>query len=197
MTENRTYTDKQIAEALVRDPRYKPVETRWRLSRDGKWLWKGDTSSDEMCGHMMGYFYYYELAADDSEKAVIRRHVQRIMDYLMKHDYELVDLDGRPTRWAVWSPAKLNREPDWAPEQYLNSFELLTYLKFAYYHISGEQKYQDEYLRLIEEEHYLENAAQMNRKNPAWFIYFDISLAGYLFPILLKCETDPQIKAAL
>lgn len=191
---NRAYSDKQTAEALVRDPRYKPVETRWHLSRDGKWLWKGDTSSDEMCGHMMGYFYYYELAADKKEKAVIRRHVQRIMDYLMQHDYNLVDRDGRPTRWAVWSPAQLNRESDWAPEQSLNSFELLTYLKFVY-HISGKQKYQDEYLRLIKEEHYLENAAQLNRKNPAWFIYFDVSLAGYLFPILLKYETDPQLRA--
>ncbi len=191
---NRTYTDKQIAEALVKDPRYKPVETRWHLSRDGKWLWKGDTSSDEMCGHMMGYFYYYELAANDKDRAVIRLHVQKLMDYLMRHDYSLVDCDGQPTRWAVWSPAKLNREPDWAQEQFLNSFELLTYLKFAY-HISGKQKYQDEYLRLIEEEHYLENAARMSRKNPAWFIYFDVSLAGYLFPILLKYETDPQLKA--
>lgn len=93
----------------------------------------------------------------------------------------------------MWSPAKLNREPDWAQEQFLNSFELLTFLKFTY-HISGEQKYQDAYLRLIREEHYLENAAQLNRKNPAWFIYFDVSLAGYLFPILLKYETDPQLK---
>jgi streptogramin lyase len=191
---NRTYTDRQAAEALVRDPRYKPVETRWRPSRDGQWLWKGDTSSDEMCGHMMGYFYYYELAADEKQRRAISRHVQRIMDYLIRHDYNLVDVDGRPTRWAVWSPAQLNREPDWAPERCLNSFELLTFLKFAH-HITGNQTYQDEYLRLIREEHYLENALQMNRKNPAWFIYFDVSLAGYLFPILMKYETDPQLKA--
>ena len=143
---------------------------------------------------MMGYFYYYEFAANENEKMAIRRHVQRIMDTLIKHDYCLVDVDGQPTRWGVWSPSRLNREPDWAQDQFLNSFELLSYLKFAY-HITGKQTYQDEYMRLIEEEHYLENAAQLNRKNPAWFIYFDLSLAGYIFPILLKYETDPQLKA--
>ena len=65
---NRTYDKKQLAEELVNDPRYKPVEERWRKSKDGKWLWKGDTSSDEMDGHMMSYFFYYELAAGEEEK---------------------------------------------------------------------------------------------------------------------------------
>lgn len=191
--ENRTYTEKQLAEVMVRDPRYKPVETRWNLSKDGKWLWKRDTSSDEMCGHFMGYFYYYEFAADETERAEIARHVQKIMDYLIQHNYNFIDIDGTHTRWAVWSPEKLNGDPDWAPERSLNSFELLTFLKFSY-HVSGDEKYQQEYLRMIEEENHLENAAQMNRKNPAWFIYFDVSMAGYIFPILLKYEQDPKLR---
>ena len=70
---NRTYTDRQLAEALVQEPRFKPVTTRWHKSRDGKWMWKGDTSSDELCGHMFGYFFYYELAADEKEKEIIRQ----------------------------------------------------------------------------------------------------------------------------
>ena len=49
---NRTYSEQQKADALVRDPRYKAVETRWHKSSDGEWLWKGDTSSDEMVGHI-------------------------------------------------------------------------------------------------------------------------------------------------
>ncbi|MEJ7676954.1 MAG: hypothetical protein WKG06_03585 [Segetibacter sp.] len=66
---NRTYTEKEKAEELVKDPRFKPVEVRWRKSKDGKWLWKGDASSDEMCGHMMSYFFYYEMVADEAEKS--------------------------------------------------------------------------------------------------------------------------------
>ncbi len=191
---NRTYTKHQLADAMVNDPRYKPVKKRWRKSSDGKWLWKGDTSSDEMNGHMMAYFYYYEYAADEAEKQLVRDHVSKIVDGLIRNNYNLVDIDGKHTRWGVWSPDKLNRDPDWASEKNLNSMELLTYLKFAS-HISGNEKYEKEYHRLIDEEGYLENAKGINSKNPAWQIYFDLTMEGYLFPILLRYETDPEIRA--
>ena len=191
---NRTYTKYQLADAMVNDPRYKSVEKRWRKSSDGEWLWKGDTSSDEMNGHMMAYFYYYEYAANEEEKQLVRDHVSIIVDGLIRNNYNLVDIDGKHTRWGVWSPDKLNRDPDWASEKNLNSMELLTYLKFAS-HISGNEKYEKEYHRLIDEEGYLENAKGINSKNPAWQIYFDLTMEGYLFPILLRYETDPEIRA--
>ncbi|MCF6223461.1 MAG: hypothetical protein L3J34_07000 [Flavobacteriaceae bacterium] len=190
---NRTYTKRQIADRLVRDPRYKPVEKRWHKSKDGKWLWKGDTSTDEMSGHIMAYFYYYEYAADAEEKELIRAHVKKIIDHLIKTNYNLIDLDGKATRWGVWSPDYLNGDPDWASEKSINSFELLAFLKFAA-HITADKKYDKEYKRLIDKEGYLENDSQMNTKNPAWQIYFDITLEAYLFPILLKYEKDPELK---
>ncbi len=51
--------------------------------------------------------------------------------------------------------------------------------------------------RLIEDEGYLDNAAMLNNKNPAWQIYFDRTMEGYLFPILLKYEKDPQLKNSM
>jgi len=189
---NRTFSKQQLAEELVSDPRYKPVEERWRKSKDGKWLWKGDTSSDEMDGHMMSFFYYYEYAAGDEEKQMIRDHVRKIIDCLIKNNFNLIDIDGTHSRWGVWSPDQLNRDPDWASEKYLNSFELLAYLKFAG-HITGSEKYEKEYRRLIDREGYLENASHLNQKNPAWEIYFDRTMEGYLFPILLKYENDPNL----
>ncbi len=191
---NRTYNDKQIADELVNDPRYKPVEQRWRKSKDGKWLWKGDTSSDEMDGHMMGYFFYYEFATGEEEKILVRNHVQKIVDYLMKNNYNFIDIDGTHTHWAVWSPDQLNHDPDWSSERSINSLELLAYLKFAA-HITGDEKYEKAYLRLIEKEGYLENISHLNSKNPAWQIYFDRTMEGYLFPILLKYENDPKLHA--
>jgi hypothetical protein len=190
---NRTYDKRQVAEELVNDPRYKPVEERWRRSKDGKWLWKGDTSSDEMDGHMMSYFFYYELAAGEEEKVMIRNHVRKIIDCLIKNGYNLIDIDGTHTRWAVWSPEKLNHDPDWASEKALNSMELLAYLKLAA-HITGDEKYQNEYVRLIEKEGYLDNALELNSKNPAWQVYFDRTMEGYLFPILLKYEENPEYR---
>lgn len=188
---NRTYTKRQIADALVEDPRYKPLENRWRKSADGKWLWKGDTSSDEMCGHMMGYFFFYEYAATEEDKTAIRKHVSKIMGGLIKNNYNLIDIDGTHTRWGVWSPDILNESADWASEKSINSFELLAYLKFAA-QITGDEIYEKEYRRLIEEEGFLENVSNLNKKNPAWQIYFDRTLEGYLFPILLKYEKDPE-----
>ena len=191
---NRTYTPQQLAEQLVEDPRYKPVEERWRKSAYGKWLWKGDTSSDEMDGHMMGYFFYYEYAAGEEERFLIRKHVSKIIDKLLETNFNLVDIDGTHTHWSVWSPDQLNRDPDWASEKSLNSFELLAFLKLTF-HITGNDKYEEAYRHLIEKEGYLDNTRQLNAKNPAWQIYFDRTLEGYLFPILLKYEKDPALKA--
>ena len=146
-----------------------------------------------MTGHMMGYFFYYEYAADEQEKERIRKHVKKIIDVLIENNYNLIDVDGKATRWGVWAPDNLNGEADWASEQSINSFELLTFLKFAA-HITGNEKYEKEYRRLIDEEDYLENVSMLNSKNPAWQIYFDRTLEGYLFPILLKYEKDPQLK---
>jgi hypothetical protein len=30
-------------------------------------------------------------------------------------------------------------------------------------------------------------------RNPSWFIYFDAILQAYVYPILLHCETDPEL----
>jgi hypothetical protein len=189
---NRTYTATELAEELVKEPRFKPVEERWRKSADGQWLWKGDASSDEMCGHMMGYFFYYELAADKEEKKVIAKHVASIVDHLIANNFNMMDVDGTHTRWSVWSPDQLNRDPEWSPDQNQNSMELLAFLKLAY-HVTKDKKYQQHYLHLIKEEHYLDNMSKIVHQDPAWFIYFDVILQAYLYPILLKCETDPQL----
>ncbi|PWJ57770.1 hypothetical protein CLV98_106242 [Dyadobacter jejuensis] len=191
---NRTYTPQEIAEEQAKEPRFKPVTERWRPSSDGKWLWKGDTSSDEMCGHMFGYYHYYTLVADKAEKKVVSAQITKIVDHLIRNHYNLVDVDGKPTRWSVWSPESLNRDPEWLPDRNQNSMELLSFLKLAY-HTSGDQKYEKEYRRLIEEEGYLQNMSKIGEQNPAWFIYFDVILQAYQYPILLHCEQDPELRA--
>ena len=189
---NRSYTEQEKSDELIKEPRFKPVEIRWHKSADGKWLWKGDTSSDEICGHMFGYFFYYELVADTDEKKRVADHVASIVDHLIEHNFTLTDVDGKPTRWGVWSPEKLNRDPEWTADRSLNSMELLSFMKLAF-HMTGDQKYQDIYLNLINKEKYLENMQGIPQQNPAWFIYFDVILAAYQYPILLKCEKDPAL----
>lgn len=191
---NTTYTERQLADEMVKEPRFKPVETRWHKSKDGKWLWKGDTSSDEWCGHMFGYYFYYELVADDQEKKRVAAHVARLVDHLIRNNYNMMDVDGAHTRWSVWSPEMLNRDPEWLPDRYQNSMELLAFLKLAY-HMTGESKYQEHYGKLIREEHYLDNMSKISRQNPAFYIYFDMILQCYMYPILIGCEKDAELKA--
>jgi hypothetical protein len=190
---NRTYTKQQVAEEILRDPRYKPVSKRWRRSKNGKWWWKGDTSSDEMTGHMFGYFFYHLLVANDEEKAIVANHVKKLMDYLIDNNYNLVDIDGTHTHWGVWSPEKLNNDPEWEPEKGINSLELLSYLKLTY-ELTGDEKYQKEYTTLIEKHHYLENAQRILHSNPAWNTYIDPELLLLAFPPLIMYEKDAKLK---
>jgi len=191
---DRTYTERELAEEIIANPRQKAVEKRWHVSKDGKWKWKGDTSSDELCGHLFGYYCYYTYAADEKEKERVANHFSAIMDHLIRNDFNLVGVDGKYTKWGVWSPKILNHDPEWAPERALNSLELLSYLKFTYY-ITKDEKYQKEYLKLINEEGYLENTKMLHNTNPAWETYFDIYMALYVYPPLLQYEDDPKIKA--
>lgn len=191
---NRTYTPQERAETRAEEPRFKPVEKRWRPSADGKWLWKGDTSSDEITGHLFGYLMYYDLAADDAQKERVRKLVCKIMDSIIDGGYVLRDLDGTHTRWGVWSPEKLNCDPDWRVERPINSFEILSYLKAAY-HITGRERYQKEYRKLIEKHGYAENARRPKSYGRADRTHIDDELLMFAAPALLQYEDDPQLRA--
>ncbi len=190
---NRTYTEQEWAEIRVRNPRQKRVEKRWRLSKDGKWLWKGDTSSDEITGHMFAYHCYYKLAADEAERKLVREQVCAVMDYIIDGGFVLRDIDGKATKWAVWSPEKLNDDPDWVTERGVNSVEILAYLKLAY-HVSGNEKYQRAYLKLLHEHHYDENVRHAKTVNPAWRTHIDDNLLAQSYLILFDLERDPQLR---
>src|SRR5436309_9410460 len=60
------------ARSFVSTNESKPNGGQWHLTPDGQWLWKGDTSSDELVGHYFGYAIYFDLVADEAEKAQIR-----------------------------------------------------------------------------------------------------------------------------
>jgi hypothetical protein len=137
-----------------RDALWKVYEPRWPKSRDGQWYWKSDTSSDELDGHFFFYGLYHDLVASTSEEKVrVREQTRRLMDHLIDHDFQLIDHDGKPTRWGIFNPAVLNRDPLWADERGLNSLSLLSYLATTG-HLTGDPKYEQLIERLCAEEHY-------------------------------------------
>lgn len=190
---NRKLTDRRLAEQRVRDPRHKYVPVRWHRSRDGKWLWKGDTSSDEITGHFFGYLVYHDLAADRAERRRVADHVRRIMDGVIEAGYVLKGLDGKHTRWAVWSPDKLNHDPDWQFERGINSVEILSFLK-ATYHMTGDETYQRCFLDLLDKHNYRRNVLEPRSTDPAWRTHIDDELLALAYPALLLHEKDPDLK---
>lgn len=155
------------------------------------WVWKGDTSSDEIDGHYFAWYVFYELAATEEEKKQVRATCKRVTDHILDHNYYLVDIDGKPTTWGVWAPEKLNDDPKWWEERGLNSLEILSHLKVAS-HIVGEPRYAQAYQELIRKHRYALNTIEA--KIPTG-VSHDDQLAFLAYYPLLMLEKDPGLRA--
>ena len=140
------------------DRLWKVYQPRWPLSADGRWYWKGDTSSDELDGHYFFYPLYHDLVAEtETERERVRTVVRDLTDHLLQHGFNLVDHDGRPTRWGVFGPQSLNRDPNWQVERGLNSLSMLAYLTVAAY-LTDEPRFHNAIERLKRQHAYDSNA---------------------------------------
>jgi hypothetical protein len=181
------------ARALMRKDEEHVVQSRgeWHATADGASLWKGDTSSDEIDGHIYAFSVYHDLVADVAEKRRIAQTLHRIASHLLEHDYYLVDMDGQPTRWGVWAPARLNG--DWKAQQGLNSLEILACLKTAF-QLTDDSKFDDAYYDLIQSHHYALNTLEQKLTAPGWVNHSDDELAFLSYYPLLKYETDADLR---
>ncbi len=179
------------------EDRFGNGDPEWHLTEDEKGAleWKGETSSDETAGHFFGLSYYYDMCADDNEKADISKTICACVDHILKNGYTLCDADGLPTTWAHWGPHELNRVDYWRYERGINAFELLCMLRTAY-HMSGDEKYMDEYKRLIKEEHYAINCMQ-HKMEDAHENHIDDHLGFLTAATLLRYEEDSHLKSML
>jgi hypothetical protein len=164
----------------------------WHDTADGKGEWKADTSSDELDGHYFALAVYYDLVADEKEKEDLRGTVSRITDHIIEHGYYLVDVDGKPTAWGVFAPEMLNGP--WEGQRGLNSLEMLSHLKVAYY-VTGDEKYQAAYLDLVRNHHYALNIIYQKTTLPGDVNHSDDELAFLSYYPLVKYEEDPDLRA--
>ncbi len=161
----------------------------------GDYDWLGDVSSDEMVGHFASLPVYYDLCANDEEKAQICKALCAVVDHILANDYKLCDADGKYTRWGNWNPDDLNRNDFWSEEHGTNALEMLAFLKIAY-HMSGDEKYNDEYMKLVKEEHYALNT--MHCKIPdGHTVHIDDALCFLSYIPILNYETNPDIRQCL
>jgi hypothetical protein len=189
----RTFTPEQIAETARTDPREKIIEQRWVLSADGKWRWKRDASSDEVDGHMFGYSTYYDLCADDSEKPLVAAEVSRLIGGIVNHGFNLVDIDGKPTRWGHWAPESLNDDPNWFEEKSGNSTEIIAFLGVAY-HQTHDPKYLEAVRTLVEKYGYGHNMADAHFDTPSERTHIEDELLTMVYAMLSEHLIMPGLK---
>jgi hypothetical protein len=164
----------------------------WHATKDGKWKWKGDTSSDEIVGHMFAYPLFYDLVAEGEYKTRVKNLVSRIMNHIVDNNFQLIDLDGKPTRWGVWNPDSLNFATGWWYERGINSLQILSFLKAAY-HVTGDQKFQKAYETLIRDDHYDLNIIQQKMHGPFDINHSDDELSFLPYYILFRYANEPKL----
>jgi len=158
------------------------------ITSDGKWRWKGDTSSDEIDGHMYVYSVYYDVCADKDEKKEINDKVALIMGHIVDNDFYLIDVDGEHTSWGRWNPDVFKTDGPFLKG--LNSLEILSYLYTAI-HINGDAKFSDAYRYLIKKHGYAKNTVMQKLSHLQIWNHSDDELAFLAYYPLLKYETLP------
>jgi len=134
-----------------------PHPKHWHISKDGKWRWLDDTSSDEITGHMFSISLFCDLVAPTALRERAVRLMTRIVDNIVDNGLCLIDADEKPTRWGIWTPDSLNHSANWAYERGLNSLQILSFLK-TIYHFTGHERFQHTYQLLVENHGYTKNA---------------------------------------
>lgn len=190
---NEIYSREYNLRAQKRDPFWKDIYPRFPKSKDGNWMWKCDTSSDELAGHYFFYGIYHDLVAETpEEKAAVKQVVADITDHLVRNGFLLRDHDGKPTRWGNFSPEFCNSVWGW-DQRGLNSMMMLSFLNVAS-HVTGDGKYEETAALLRKKHNYHINA--MHAKEffpPNNVVPWDNNLSLMSLYGLINYEQDPEL----
>ncbi len=189
---NAEYNDEYNRKKKEKDPHWKLITPRFPLSKDGKYRYKIDTSSDELAGHYFFYPIYYDLVANtEEEKEEVRSVMRSMTDHLIDNGFVLRDHDGEPTRWGDFSPEYLNSMRGWA-QRGLNSMMMLSFLRAAE-HVTGDAKYGQVFDQLCAEHKY--DFLAMKSKTyfpPEDVVPWDNNLCLMSWYNLLRYEKEPE-----
>ncbi|MCB9769861.1 MAG: hypothetical protein H6752_16810 [Candidatus Omnitrophica bacterium] len=165
----------------------------WHRTEDGKWEWKGDTSSDETDAHYYATSIFHDLVAEGREKEQAIEHVERISDHIIQNGWTLRDVDGKPTVWARWDPEYFHSDRGLYARG-LNGLEILSYMRTTL-ELSGEPRFASAYQELQNMDYHEEVIAQKLTFPPGDIFHSDDRLAFYAYYPLLKYETDPYLRS--
>lgn len=165
---------------------------RWRMMPDGNGCWKSDTSVDELVGHYFGLPIYYDLAADEADREMIRGLITSLTDRMLAYGLVLMDENGKPTTHSQLNPEWVNTAGR-TGDQGLNSLQALSMLRAAH-HVTGNPKYMDAYGQLIRDHDYHKNTRRTKEIGDRFQVNHDSDeMALLCFYILIRYEDDPAL----
>jgi hypothetical protein len=154
------------------------------------WIWKGDTSSDEVTGHLFVYPLVYDFVAESpAEKQRVYRLIHNITRYIVDHGFLLIDVTGKPTRWGRWAPEYLNNNQSWYDERGVNSLQIISWLLSAY-RITQDIKFMDALTLLVTKYGYGINLINQKITQPSDDNFSDDELAWLPYYTYLHSQSD-------
>ena len=169
------------------------LPAKWYPTEDGKWYWKGDTSSDEVIAHFYAVSVFYELVAEGPEKEAARQHLARVTSYIQDNGWMLIDHDGKPTRWGRWDPKYL-LGPYGYTDRGVNGLEVQTFTRTAFA-LTGDKKYEEGFQQLVGYGYLNTTVRQKNTFPPGIVAPWDDNLAFRSYYTLLRYTQDPKLRS--
>ena len=167
-------------------------------SQECCWVWKRDTSSDEVDGHVFALSIAHDhLATTAAERVRIAEPMCRMVAHIVDAGFLLVDpITGRHTTWGYWDPATLNKVPNPKGDRGLNSLEILSYLASAARICDGNEAlsspkgnkwktFGEAFVYLVRDHGYDRNMVNAFITSPNGIAFFDYRLAFLSYHTLL------------
>ncbi len=169
------------------------LPAKWVKTEDGLWLWKGDTSSDEVNAHYYAVSLFHDLVAQSDDKKRAAEHLARITKHIMDNGWVLRDVDGQPTRWGRWDPEYLQR-PYGFESRGLNSLEAQAYVWTAL-NLTGDPAFRKGLDQLLNWRYETYVVREKLTFPPENVVTWDDELAFHcLHPLLTYCD-DPRLRS--
>lgn len=169
------------------------LPAKWYPTEDGLWIWKGDTSSDEVNGHFYSVCLFHDLVAKGAEKERAAKHIANITTHIIENGWVLRDMDGKPTRWGRWDPDYLLR-PYGYEARGLNGMEAQTYA-IAALALTGDPKFQAGLDQLLQWRYHTYTVRQKLTFPPDSVVPWDDELAFRCYHPLIRYARDPGLRS--
>ena len=140
-----------------------------------KCFWLGDVSRDQYTGYWFGSALAYDLIDDEELRSWIRKDIQVIIDQLVKDDFVIIDVDGKPT----------------------GAGKVMAAMKFDWLLISAHILKDPNLKKRYEKEvnlHWLWNIIASDRRLNQYFEYFAFNLDHQTYYNLIRLENDHHRK---